>query len=524
MLKGQQGCCAKRNSDAQKELKMRMKPGFIFLILLLGCCSASFGAVRMPAIFSDNMVLQRDTPIPVWGWAEPGKKIAVALGTNSVTATADDDGKWKVKLPAQPAGGPFSLSVSGSGSISYKNIMLGDVWVCAGQSNMEMGLWRCANPKEEIAKSDYPKFRIYIVNRELLSSELRDDASGKWEVCGPKTSAWLSGVGYAFGRELLKDLNVPIGLIHACRGSTPITSWISMKALHSFPEASKLYKGYEKLDPKLSAPFDKWKETLADWKKNRDSGRDPGPYPERPVFDTDMYYPGSVFNGQIAPLTPFAVKGIIWYHGEADIGNYNIYSKLFLLLIKDWRTRWGRDDLPFLFVQLANFGNPSSLTGDSSWANMREAQAQALSLPNTGMAVAIDAGAVDYFPPDKKAVGERLALAARGVAYGEKVEYSGPVFERMKVNGNSAEISFQHAGKGLKIGDGKQEALKGFAVAGSDGKFYGADAVIKGNTVVVSSSKVSGPAAVRYGWADNPECNLYNSEGLPAVPFRSDSK
>ena len=358
--------------------------------------------------------------------------------------------------------------------------------------------------------------------RLQLGAEPKEETGGAWAVCGPKTVRDLTGVGYAFGRELQKKLDVPIGLIHACRGSTSITSWISRKSLQTVPDAAAILKKYDAIDAQLPQLLQKYKKDLAAWNEGKAAGTPVaklGAYPEEPGPEKDMYHPAGVFNGQISPLTPFAIKGVLWYHGEADLPNPSAYAKLFPLLIKDWRQQWGQGDFPFLFVQLANFGDRSDAGGKSTWALVREAQAGALELPNTAMAVAIDAGAKDCFPKDKQPVGARLALAARAVAYGEKAEYVGPTFDRMKLDGAKAIISYQHVGAGLVA---KGDKLTGFAIAGADKKFVWADAAIEGDKVVVTSAQVEKPVAVRYAWADNPECNLYNKEGLPASPFRTD--
>ena len=506
----------------QKGKNMRLRLCVVAVLTVLGCGPSALAAVKLPAVFSDDMVLQRDRAVPVWGWADAGEKVTVTLNGRSESATADARGRWRVHLPAQPAGGPCEMTVAGTNTLSFRNVLLGDVWVCSGQSNMEMGVGRCANPAAEIANSDHPKIRLFIVSRLLLGGEPREDCVGRWAVCGPKTVRDLSGVGYAFGRELHRTLGVPIGLIHACRGSTPITSWISREALQTVPETAPLLRRYDAIDAQLPELLARYQKDVAAWNEAKAAGTPPnklGPYPAEPGPEKDMYHPSGVYNGQVHPLMPFAIKGVIWYHGEADIGVAPLYARLFPLLINDWRAHWGQGDFPFLFVQLANFGDPRPQPGESNFANLREAQALALSLPGTAMAVAIDAGARDFFPTNKQPVADRLALAARAVAYGEKIECSGPVFDRMQVEGAKAVISFQHVGGGLTI---KGDALAGFAVAGADGKFVRADAIIEGDTVAVSSALVPRPAAVRYAWADNPECNLYNRAGLPAAPFRTD--
>ena len=511
---------------------MRHRLGLLAVFVALGSARLAVAAVRLPAIFSDHMVLQRDAAVPVWGWADAGEKVTVMLNGRAEPTTADAQGKWRGSLPAQPAGGPFELTVKGANAVTCKDVMLGDVWVCSGQSNMEMGVNRCANPAEEIAHSDYPGIRLFLVPRLQLGGEPKDDGKGQWLPCGPKSVRDFSGVGYSFGRELHKTLGVPIGLIHACRGSTSITSWISREALKTVPDVAPLLKRYDAIAAQLPELLARYRKDLAAWNEAKAAGTPAdklGPYPEEPGPEKDMYFPSSVYNGQIHPLIPFAIKGVIWYHGEADIGVAPLYAKLFPLLINDWRAHWGqppspgsaepRDDFPFLFVQLANFSDRPPQPGKSNFAALREVQAQALSLPRTAMAVAIDAGAKDYFPKDKQPVAARLALAARAIACGEKIEYIGPTFDRMKVEGAKAVISFQHLGGGLMV---KGDRLSGFAIAGEDGKFVWADAVIEHDTVAVSSIQVPRPEAVRYGWADNPECNLYSQAGLPAVPFRTD--
>jgi sialate O-acetylesterase len=456
-----------------------MRPAAVLLALLL--CPAR-AEIRLHALFSDDMVLQREIAVPVWGTGEPGAGVTVSIDGQKKNATVGEDGRWSVTLDPMKAGGPHELAV---GDRALKNVMVGDVWVCGGQSNMS---WALQGSAPEDA-SDRPRVRLFTVPQKR-SLEPREDVEGRWAVCTAANARAFSAVGYYFGAGISEKVDVAVGLIHSSWGGTQVEPWTSAAC--------------DPDDPEMQGWIDQWKKERVE---------NPEEAPKCPRRIARLY------NAMIHPLTRFPIKGVIWYQGESNVGRAEQYRRRFPVMIRDWRRAWGIGDFPFLFVQLANFLPRKELPGESHWAALREAQLQALSVPRTGMAVAIDIGeAKDIHPKNKKDVGRRLALSALAVAYGREVVHSGPIFDSMKIEGGRIRLSFKHVGGGLVA---RGEKLKGFAVAGEDGAFVWADAQIEGEQVLVSSSGVVAPVAVRYAWADNPDCNLYNREGLPASPFRS---
>ena len=478
--------------------------------------------VRLPALFSDGMVLQQGVKVPIWGWAEDGEAVTVEFLGQKVSATAKD-GKWKATLESLKAGGPHEMKIAGKNSISLKNVLVGEVWVCGGQSNMALAAQSVENAEEEIAKSANPMIRLFKVAQQA-ADEPQSDVKAQWQECGPQTVGAFSAAGYFFGRDLAKARNVPVGLIQSCIGGTNATSWTSRAALAGDPITKKAVEAYEealKKYPQAKAAAEKqlqaWQESV---KKAKAEGQSPPKKPRNllfgPMGPDNPKRPSALYYGMISPLQPYAIKGAIWYQGEANAGDAAQYRKLFPAMIQNWRADWGQGDFPFLFVQLPGFNKAKG----QNWPALREAQLMTLSLKNTGMAVAIDVGDPDNIHPKKKQpVGERLALAARAIAYGEKIVYSGPIYSSMKVEDGKAVLSFNHVGGGLEARGG---ALKGFVIAGDERQFVEAKAQIVGDTVVVSNAQVAKPAAVRYAWAPVPDCNLYNKEGLPASPFRTD--
>lgn len=470
-------------------------------------------AVELPRLFSDNMILQRRVPVPIWGTAKPGATVTVVLGKQTHAATAGADGRWIVKLDPLEAGGPLELRVN---ELTFRNVLVGDVWLCSGQSNMEYGVETAARPKEEIAAARFPKIRLFTVGR-AAKEEPQSDVKGKWQECSPETVAKFSAAGYFFGRELHAHLDVPIGLICSSWSGTPIEAWMSEPLLASDSDTKAALDRWKESLAAYPKAVEAWEKRAAQWEKDvqSDSNLKRPKKPSNPKYASPTL--GRLFNGMIHPLIPFAMKGVIWYQGESNTAQAASYEKKFSALIQDWRSRWGRGNFPFLFVQLANFMPKKPQPGDSDWARLREAQLRALSVPTTAMVVAIDIGdEKDIHPKNKQEVGRRLALAARALAYGETIVYSGPIFESMKIEEGRIRLSFGHVGGGL------MGSLKGFAIAGDDKKFVWAKAEIEGDTVVVRSDDVPNPKAVRYAWADSPDCGLYNKEGLPASPFRTD--
>ncbi|MCL5019293.1 MAG: sialate O-acetylesterase [Patescibacteria group bacterium] len=528
------------------------------LLLLVLTTSPAVAAVKLPAVISDNMVLQRNTSIPVWGTADQGEIVTVTFGNQKATTTTGNDGKWMVKLDRMDAGGPYEMTVSGTNTITIRNILIGEVWICSGQSNMERPVKEALNADREIAESDYPEIRFLSVPWTLADKPLDDITVGKvpelykklpdpdrwinrlegpvaWISCNPKAVENFSAAGYFFGRELHKKLNVPVGLIQATWDGSSISGWTSLPTLRSYKEAEPILNRWGQAFLYYPWAKEEYEKRIADWqqsaKKAELEGKTVLPKPWIPPLGPEHHHrPSGLYNGMIAPLIPFAIKGVIWYQGEADAPQGYLYRTLFPAMIRDWRESWGQGDFPFLYAQLANFNSNVHLyrqeipsePSDDYWAELREAQLMTLALPKTGMAVTIDIGEADNIHPrNKQEVGYRLALAAQAVAYNRNVIYSGPAYESMNVENGKVRISFKHIGSGLIAKDG--EPLKGFAIAGRDRKFVWAEAKIEGNEVVVWSDKVSNPIAVRYAWACNPACNLYNKEGLPASPFRTDN-
>ncbi len=642
--------------------------------------------LRLPAVFSDNMVLQRDRPNPFWGWAAPGEKVALTVGERTVEATADAAGKWRTELTPPPVGGPYEIAVAaGAQKLLIKNVLVGDVWLGSGQSNMGWPTKLCARPEQELPAAKFPRLRLFKV-RLNITPEPQTDVTASWQECSPETVGDFSAVAYFFGRELHQHLDIPIGMIQSEKGGSAIEPWFSRAAIESDPELAELRASlptsnpaeYEALRLKNVQAVAEWQKaqmptwtpeppawaalefddaawmTLAvpgqweanlgdfdgvvdfrkvidlpaewrgqelalelgaidDWDQTFVGGRLIGttggetpsywsakrsyivpaeltkaeklvlavrvadirggggftgpeklltlrptgakaeplslvgpwrcqietkfdwtttPRPPEPPADPKQAAPTTLYNGMIAPLAGVALKGMIWYQGESNAGNAAAYRIRFPAMIRHWRAEWGQGDFPFLFVQLANYTAhrpgvdlPLNLfpsePGENNWANLRESQLKTLSVPGTGMAVAIDVGEDnDIHPRNKQTVSRRLALAARAVAYGEKLVYSGPIYESLQVEGNAIRLKFASVGGGLVAKGGP---LHHFAVAGADKRFVWASAKIDGETVLVSSPEVASPVAVRYAWAINPlGANLYNAEGLPASPFRTD--
>lgn len=625
-------------------------------------------------LFTDHMVLQRGVRFPVWGWAAPGSRVTVEFRGKQDSAVADASGKWTARLGPFDAGGPFTLTVRGAQEVTLTDVLVGDVWLASGQSNMEMGVTQVNNPEDEVAHADYPQMRLFQVPK-FAATAPRATVNARWLVCTPKNiveGGWggFSAVAYFFGRRLHKELNVPVGLIHTSWGGTAAEGWISAEMLSTLPEFAPAVKDLQRTWDESKMPPENFDSALAEWWAKNDPGSAAKPMWSDVSFDAsawktmrlpqyfedaglpgydgvvwfrrtfelpagwagkdltlglgpiddvdttfvngvavgglsqwdvprtyrvsarllkpgtntiavrvldggvgggiygkpelmkiepadggatpvslagDWRYKASValaeiktqpprsggndfsvpeirYNGMIAPLLPFAVKGAIWYQGETNVGRAPQYERVMATLIRDWRERFtsGGGDFPFLIVQLASFLERRDAPADSEWARLREAQLHvSQDVKHSGLAVAIDIGdAKDIHPKNKQDVGTRLALAALANVYGRKLEYSGPTFKSMKADGERLRLSFEHAEGGLVTRDGGR--LTGFAVAGKDGRFQWADATIEGDTVIVSSPEVKRPVAVRYGWADNPDCNLYNRAGLPASPFRTD--
>ena len=641
----------------------------VVFALAVGCQAAPATNVKPNGLFDDHMVLQRGVAVPVWGTADPGGTVTVSVAGKTASAVADAEGRWMVRLPALEAGGPHELSIAGAKRLTLKDVLVGDVWICSGQSNMEQGIGACADAKEEIAHADHPAIRLFLVPHKI-AAEPQTTVDVSWKVCSPETVAdggWagFSGAAYYFGRTLHRELGVPIGLIQTCWGGTVAEAWTSAEALQTMPDFRDAVAQFRQRVEDMRKGRDTFEKRMAEWWRKNDTGSTQGwaaptfdasywktmTVPQNwekvaglaqfdglvwfrcdadvpadwagkdlvlelgPIDDRDTTFfngvalggkdnwmaprrytvPGKLvkagtnviavrvldtaggggihgspdqlklsgpsgaavslagrwrykvsaplakignppvrdvgtnpnvvtvlYNGMIAPLLPVAIKGAIWYQGESNAGRAMQYRRLLPTMIRDWRNRFGVGDFPFFIVQLANFRGVQTTPVQPGWAELREAQLLAAQADSkVGLAVITDIGdAGDIHPKNKQDVGKRLGLSALAVAYGKKIVSSGPEYRSMKVDGRKAVLRFDHVGGGLVAGGGGK--LKGFAVAGEDKAFHWADATIQGDTVVVTSPEVAAPMAVRYNWANNPIGNLYNKEGLPAGPFRTD--
>lgn len=645
----------------------------LFLALALWSMPGLQAEVKLPALVGDHMVLQRDTPIRIWGWAEPGERVTVQVKNQKKRIRTGPTGTWEIFLNPEVAGGPYTLTVSGTNSIVLNDILFGDVWLASGQSNMEWALQNTNNAEREIASAQYPNIRLFTVKRAFAFEEKEDVQSVGWQLCSPETAAHFSAVAYLFGRELHREYNVPIGLIHSSWGGTTAQTWTSPEGLKTIPRLHAASQAIQKIS---EADYETYKAALADWKNNEgaiDRGRQAGktawtsselntdswpemqlpgnwydvlqlhkyggtvwlrktvslpslqstknaiiglgnitesdsvfvnghfvgatkgynpkrvysipdgvlhsgdntitlkqtgrsefggisgnpddlflqvdgfsvplsgtwkyqPAPDLntmpvlpgvPDFSTTMpQSPNLLYNAMLQPLVKFTIKGVIWYQGESNAHNFEEaeeYGTLFPAMIQDWRKVWNQD-FPFLFVQLANYMTDGAEPKDTPWARLRESQTKTLQLPNTGMAVTIDIGnPQDIHPRNKQDVAHRLVLAARHIAYGESITHSGPMIESLTARGNELKLEFSHVGSSLQIKD-SYGYLKGFSIARADGIFQWAQARIENNSVVIRSDSVLNPVSVRYNWGNSPDGNLYNAEGLPAVPFEAHIK
>jgi sialate O-acetylesterase len=521
---------------------------FVRYVALLAVCAASSTAsanVRLPKIFSNHMLLQRGLEAPVWGWADAGEEVSVSFAGQEKSATADENGKWIVRLASLEASSKGrALVVKGKNTITLNDVLVGDVWICSGQSNMEWATQSVINAQEEIAAAKYPEIRLFDVPGHTTAATAQSDVpGGSWQHCTPQSVAGFSAVGYFFGRHFHRETGVPVGLLGTNWGGTRIEPWTPPVGFRSVPELKGLADQVDRFDPTTDAGKATWEAHLKNieaWiAKTRSSlaaGTDVNNAPQTPGF-TGGGDPTAIYNSMVHGLAPYGVRGALWYQGESNGSEGVSYFHKMQALIKGWRNVWGQGDFPlyFYFVQLADFQQPNdNPAGGDGWAQLREAQRQTLTVPHTGMAVITDIGAAnDIHPRNKQDVGHRLALwALRDVAKKDVVP-SGPLFKEIKVEGASIRVHFEHAANGLIVGsrkngleptpEVKDGTLKRFAVAGEDKQWHWADAKIDGDTVVVSSKEVPKPLAVRYGFTMNPEgANLYNKEGLPASPFRSD--
>lgn len=479
--------------------------------------------VKPAALFSDHAVLQSGMTVPVWGSGAAGEKVTVTINGVSASATTGADGRWMVRLKKLKAGGPFEMTIAGSNTVTVKDVLVGEVWLGSGQSNMVFTISKRSNPwagmqdeEKVIAEANEPQVRMFA-GKATKSYEPQKDIVGEWKLCTPENAGEFSAVGYVFARDLQRELKLPVGIVLEAYGASTAESWLPRETVSADPL----------LKPRLEA-FDARVAYYRAHPGATNAGAPPAPQTingraqaaNGPLRDPvqDQHEPTVLYNGMIAPVLPYAIRGILWYQGESVVGGRHgveVYPHTMETLVKEWRSRWGEGVLPFYFVQLAALDNVSNNPA------IREAQSQLLKLPNTAMAVTIDIGdETNVHPKNKAPLGERLTAIALAKTYGRKVEYTGPVYESMKVDGGRAKLKFAHATGLMAKGGAPAE----FEIAGADEKFVPATAVIEGDSIVVSSPQVAAPAAVRYAWKDYPkDANLYNAAGLPAAPFRTDT-
>jgi sialate O-acetylesterase len=508
----------------------------LFTCLLLGAAIVGSvqAEVRLPKVFSSHMVLQRDLPLTIWGWADPGEKVTVRFVNVSQQAQANDRGEWKIVLPAVKAGGPFALTVTASNAIQYDDVLVGEVWLCSGQSNMEMGIASVHNGREEIAAADYPQIRLLMVPNRW-TAQPQADIEAAWKVCTPQAiaeSGWggFSAAGYFFGRELHKQLDVPVGLIDATWGGTRVEPWTPPEGFAGVPALKRDYDLVELGDPRTAAHQERLKKVLGETEQWLAAARkalaDRSLVPAMPTYPAELLPPHdlqnatALYNGMVHPLCPFTLRGAIWYQGESNLGEGMLYCERMKALVSGWRRVWGEGDFPFYFVQIAPFdygGNAERVP------ELWEAQeVAARTIPNAGMAIINDIGNLkDIHPANKQEVGRRLALLALAKTYARPgVVCSGPVLREMKLEADQFRLSFDNVAGGLKSRDGGP--LNWFEIIdANEGGFVKADARAEGSTVVLSSPEVKSPVAMRYAWSMLAEPNLVNGAGLPAGAFRA---
>ncbi len=470
--------------------------------------------VALPRVLASHMVIQRDLPVHVWGMAAAMESVTVRFRGNSRTTEADALGRWSAFLPPGEAGGPFVLTVEGTNTLTLDDVLVGDVWVASGQSNMEFEMRKASTAAEDLPKAANPRIRLLIVNKTTSEYPQPDFEGTNWVASAPETAKDFSAVAWYFAREIEQREHVPVGVIDSTWGGTPAEAWTSLAALGADPGLAPVLTARTHMTDRERTAVLEEKEQARLMEEARGQGKPVPQFPWHPQLQS--WAPAALYNGMIAPLTPLPIRGAIWYQGESNsaLERYPTYERLFRTMIEDWRKAWQVGDFPFLFVQLANYKSGPR----EKYFQIREAQRHSLELRNTGMAVTIDIGNPnDVHPTDKRTVGQRLAAAAKAITYGEHVEFSGPLFRQVTTEGAKLRVWFDHA-EGLNVrGDG----LTAFELAGADGEFHPAEARIDGDTVVLTSTNVPIPVQARYGWENSPECHLYNRAGFPASPFTS---
>ena len=501
---------------------------FLVSFWLAGFVSGGMTAwadVRLPAIISDHMVLQRNMPVKIWGWASPGENVSVTIAGQQLETHANASGSWSVTLRAISERGPYELTVRGTNALVVHDVLVGEVWLASGQSNMQMAMSSTAGFTEERAQASHPELRMFNTIRKT-AREPQSDCEGRWIICAPDTLAVFSGTAYYFARDLQVKLNAPVGIIHSSYGGSPIEAFTSLAAQTQKPELKTLLTGWEEKDRNYNAAAaqKKFEDVLVQWKtasqKAKALGQQPPATPKRPLASRDdNHHPAVLFNAMIAPVIPYTIRGAIWYQGESNghsEESARLYAAQLPLLIEDWRNRWGQGDFAFAWVQLPNYSDRDA----AYWPWVRESMTKALAITNTGMVITYDLGSTNTIHPlNKRDVGARLALWARAKVYGENVVWLGPMLVSAIFRDGQAELIFTNSAGSFKSRNG---ALRGFAVAGDDKIFLSATAQIDGDKVILTAIGVSHPVAVRYAWAANPDANLVNAENLPAWPFRTD--
>ena len=512
---------------------------FAFAALTLLTVSSASADVRLSKVFGNHMVLQQNQPIRVWGWADAGEQVIVEIGGQTGTAKAGDDGKWRVDLsPMKADGKSHTMTVKGSNTIKLKDVLLGEVWICSGQSNMEWTMTGTLNAKDEIAAAKHVKIRLFNVPGHVAGPSPQQDTRGQWQICSPRSVPGFSAVGYFFGRAIQQQVKVPVGLIGTNWGGTRIEPWTPTVGFKQIPQLKDYVTSLESTDPttpKGKANYQRYLDRVDTWlKKARTNLADGKPFGNPPRINVRPKGGATqIYNGMVHGLTPLSVRGAIWYQGESNAGDGRRYEHLKTALVKGWRTVFENDKLAFYWVQLANFQQPTNNPAGGGWGAVREGQRRALKIPHTGMAVIIDIGAArNIHPRNKQDVGKRLARWALANEYGKSIVPSGPLYKGMKKEGNKIRISFDHVGSGLMVAEKKGLApakatpdrqLKRWAIQDAAGKWHWAKAKIDGEAVLVWHDDVKNPKHVRFGYESNPVgINLYNKEGLPASPFTTD--
>ncbi|MCS1408399.1 MAG: hypothetical protein M2R45_01574 [Verrucomicrobia subdivision 3 bacterium] len=500
------------------------------LALFFGTTPFSEADVKVPSLFGDHMVLQREQPNAIWGWADEDEVVTVNISSQRHTTRTKSNGRWKITLDPLPSGGPYTLEIKGKNTLNFENILVGEVWVCSGQSNMQWAVNSSNDPDLEKLAAHYPQIR-HITLPRIGTQEPQYDFEGQWELCSPKSIGDFSAVGYYFGRQLHQTLQVPIGLIDNAWGGSSAEAWVRRDLLESDDRYQSLMKQWEETERTYNhaAATAQYQEALKKWGEATAEARAAGKKvnrarpraPRNPLVN--QHRPANLYNGVLKPIIGYGIRGVIWYQGESNASRAYQYRELFPLMIQNWRDEWKQGDFPFYWVQLADFRDEKSEPGDSDWAELREAQTLTLDrLPNTGQVVITDLGeAHDIHPKNKQDVAKRLARVALARDYGLDLVHQSPRYASMQREGNKIILEFAHVGGGLDTFDVRYPL--GFTIAGDKRQFVHASAkILSPNQIEVWSDEVEEPIAVRYAWADNPICNVQNREGLPLTPFRTD--